>query len=203
MTKRVAMACALLSVVVSARAQNAPQASTQAAAAAQSGAANTAPAESQTVDLSRIDPAKVANIRILQELRGDKRNAVQVMDTMLNSIRPLMSKSLPPGEYRDKLIDLFMQRIRTMDLAQQILDAAIPIYDKYLSDDDIKGLIQFYQTPVGKKLTSVTPMMTAELQSVGEKRGQDAGRQAMLQVLAEHPDVAKALEDTSNATKPQ
>lgn len=203
MTKRVAMACALLSVVVSARAQNTPQASTQAAAAAQSGAANTAPAESQTVDLSRIDPAKVANIRILQELRGDKRNAVQVMDTMLNSIRPLMSRSLPPGEYRDKLIDLFMQRIRTMDLAQQILDAAIPIYDKYLSDDDIKGLIQFYQTPVGKKLTSVTPMMTAELQSVGEKRGQDAGRQAMLQVLAEHPDVAKALEDTSNATKPQ
>jgi hypothetical protein len=125
------------------------------------------------------------------------------MDTMLSTLRPLLLKSLPPGEYRDKLVELFMQKVHTVDLAGRILDEAIPVYDKYLSDDDVKGLIAFYQTPVGRKLSSVTPSMMAELQSVGEKQGEEVGRQAMLQVLAENPDLAKALKDATNAAKQQ
>jgi len=201
MNVRFAIVCALLLSAIPLSAQNTTPDQTSTVPPATPPV--TSASESGTSDLSKIDPAKVANIRTLQEVRGDKRNAVQVMDTMLSSMRPLLSKSLPPGEYRDKLVDLFMQKVRTGDLAQQILDEAVPIYDKYLSDDDVKGLIAFYQTPIGRKLASVTPAMTAELQRAGEKKGEEVGRQAMLQVLAENPDLAKALQDAANAAKQQ
>jgi Uncharacterized protein conserved in bacteria (DUF2059) len=31
----------------------------------------------------------------------------------------------------------------------QLLDSIVPLDDKHLSDEDIQGLIQFYQTPLG------------------------------------------------------
>lgn len=203
MTARAAIVCLLLLPAVPARAQNGTLAQAPPAASAPSTAPQAAPAHSLTLDFANIDPAKVADIRALQELRGDKRNADQLMQSMLNTLRPLMTRSLPPGDYRDKLIDLYMQKVQTMDLAQQILDAAVPIYDKYLSDDDIKGLIQFYQSPVGRKLTAVTPALMTELQTISEKRGEDMGRQAMLDVLDENPDLKKALQDAANAAKTQ
>lgn len=32
-----------------------------------------------------------------------------------------------------------------------------PVYDQYFTEEDLQGLIDFYQTPVGAKLVSVTP----------------------------------------------
>ena len=43
-----------------------------------------------------------------------------------------------------------------------------PIYHKYLTLGEIKGLIQFYKTPLGKKTIAVLPQMTQE----GMKAGQ-------------------------------
>ena len=37
-----------------------------------------------------------------------------------------------------------------------------PIYHKYLTLGEIKGLIQFYKTPLGKKTIAVMPQMTQE-----------------------------------------
>jgi len=194
MNARIA-ACALLLCALPLRAQNtSPQPPAQPPAT---------PTRSSASEQSTIDPAKVADIRKLQELRGDKQNAAQVMDTMLKTLRPLMTKALPPGDYRDKLIELFVQKLQTKDLSQAILDAAVPIYDKYLSDDDIKSLIQFYESPVGRKLAAVTPALMAELQGVGEKQGEEEGRQTMLEVLAQNPDLEQALEAAGKATKTQ
>ena len=194
MNARIA-ACALMLCALPLRAQNtSPQSPAQ---------QPTTQTRSSASEQSTIDPAKAADIRKLQELRGDKQNAAQVMDTMLKTLRPLMTKALPPGDYRDKLIELFVQKLQTKDLSQAILDAAVPIYDKYLSDDDIKSLIQFYESPVGRKLAAVTPALMAELQGVGEKQGEEEGRQTMLEVLAENPDLEQDLEAAGKATKTQ
>ncbi len=143
----------------------------------------------------KIDPAKEADIRKLLDLTGVKGIASQTMTAMSTTLRPLMINSLPPGDYRGKLIDLWLERFRAKLDVQQMVDAAVPLYDKYFSDDEIKGLIAFYQTPVGQKSISMVPKLTADMQSLNAKIGQDAGRQAMQEVLAENPDLAKALKD--------
>jgi uncharacterized protein len=148
---------------------------------------------------AKIDPAKAADIQRLIEVTGMKSLMEQTMSSMEANLRPNLEGSLPPGEYRARLIDLFIQKFQSKLNIQDFLDMAAAAYDKYLSDDDIKGLTQFYQTPLGQKTLTILPKLTAELQGEGMKKGEHAGREAMAEVLAEHPDLAKAMQDAAQA----
>jgi uncharacterized protein len=143
---------------------------------------------------TKIDPAKEADIRKLLEITGAKALALQSMDAMLKSIRPLLASSLPPGEYREKVIDLFFEKFRSRVDAQQLLELIVPVYDKHLSHEEIKALIQFYETPLGKKTLSALPAIALESREVGEKWGQALGSDCMTEVLTEHPELKSALE---------
>ena len=182
----------LLCAAAPVRGQAAPPQSS-APAAGQTRPATALPAQSP------IDPAKEADIRHLLDVTGARSLANQTMANMENSIKPMMTNALPPGEYRAKLIDLFFTKFQAKVDTQHLVDLAVPIYDKYLSDDDIKGLTQFYQTPLGQKTLTVLPKLLGECQEAGRKWGSDVGRQSMLEVLAEHPELEKAMEDQQKA----
>jgi|SRR5580700_261126 hypothetical protein len=151
---------------------------------------------------SKIDPAKEAAIRQLIDLTGGTTVVNQVMDGVQKNMKPMMVNMLPPGEYRDKLIDLFFEKFRSKADVRVLVNLAVQMYDKYLSEEEIKGLIQFYSTPLGQKTLSVLPKLMVELQGESMKWGQDLGRQSMIEVLSEHPELRKALEDASQSAKP-
>ena len=144
------------------------------------------------------DQMKEADIRHLLELTHAGALATQTMTAMETSMRPLMTDAFPKGEYREKLISLFFDKFHSKLDVQELVDMAIPAYKKYYSDEEIKQLIALYQTPLGQKTLDVTPKLVAELQAAGQSWGQQLGRQCMQEVLAEHPELADALE---NATK--
>lgn len=148
-----------------------------------------------------IDPAKEAAIRRLFEVQGTKNTMSQVIASMSATVRPLLESSLPRGEYRTQLLDLFFERFQTKMRVDKLLDLAIPIYDKYFSLEDIEGLTKFYETPLGKKAISVLPQVVLETQAAGKKYGEEVGRQSMMDVLEEHPDLKKSLEDAGAAPK--
>lgn len=146
----------------------------------------------------KINPAKAADIQRLLELTGMRAIMAQTVSSMEENLKPAIVDSLPPGDYREKLSDLFFEKFNSKLDVQRLIDMAAGAYDKYLSDDDIKNLIQFYQTPLGQKTLTVLPQLTAELQADGMKLGQDVGQESMTEVLAEHPDLAKAMRDASH-----
>jgi hypothetical protein len=152
---------------------------------------------------STMDAAKEADIRRLMELAGVRLLVMQVMDGMEQNIKPLMMNALPPGEYRQKLVDLFFAKFHAKADLQQLLDLAVSVYDKYYSHEEIKGLIQFYESPLGQKLAATQPKMTGELQDAGRKWGEGLGRDSMIEVLSEHPELATALQAARKATQPQ
>jgi hypothetical protein len=145
----------------------------------------------------KMDPAKEAAIRKLFEVQGTKKSMEQVISEMSANMKPTLSKMLPPGEYQDKLIPLFFEKFQNKLKTDDLLDLIVPIYDKHLSKEDIDGLVQFYQTPLGKKMTSVLPQVLVESQTAAMNMGQELGRKAMLEVLAEHPELEKAMEDAA------
>ena len=155
------------------------------------------PAPGANVQAKTIDPTKEADIRRLLDVMGTTTLIQGMMDRMVQSLKPIMANSLPPGDYRDQLIDLFFQKFRTKFETKRFLDLAVVRYDENFSDAEIKGLIQFYQTPLGQKITSTLPKLTGELQQDGEKYGQDIGRDSMVEVLQEHPELAQALQQAA------
>jgi uncharacterized protein len=157
--------------------------------------AKATPAPTAQATEKKIDPAKETDIRKLLELTGATTSMELTMQNMEKNIKPVLANSLPPGDYRDKLVSLFFEKFHAKMDMQKLIDLAVPIYDKYYSQEDLKGLIQFYQTPLGQKTVKALPSLMGELTEAGQKLGQDAGRVSMLEVLAEHPELEKAMED--------
>jgi len=154
--------------------------------------AQTAPADAST-SAAKVDPAKEADIRRLLDLVGTKALITQSIDSMTKSIKPVLANSLPTGDYREKLVDLFFAKFSAKTNVDHLLDLAVPIYDKHFSHEEIRNLIEFYKTPLGQKTASTLPKLTAELQEEGRKWGEQIGQESMMEVLAEHPDLAEAM----------
>ena len=57
--------------------------------------------------------------------------------------------------------------------------------------------------PLGQKALSVLPQLSIELQGEGMKLGEKLGRQSMMEVLSEHPELQKALEEAQKGAQPQ
>jgi hypothetical protein len=196
-----AVVCILLLGCFPAHAQVGAQQKPAAAplAAQQQTAPATAPAPAAAAE--KIDPMKEADIRQLLELTGAKGLAMQAMGQMEETMRPLMTNAFPPGDYREKLIDLFFKKFHEKVDPQIFVDMAVPLYAKYFTDDEIKGLIQFDQTPLGRKALATLPKVQLEMQKSARAWGQNIGKECMREVLAEHPELVKELEDAAKAPR--
>ena len=183
-----AIVCALLLGIFCA-AQDSPPTNTN-----QDSNHSVAAAAAESRERVKDEDAKKADIRRLLEITGAANLASQSMDAMEKHLRPLVADSLPPGEYRDKLVELFFEKFRSKRSPDQVLAVIIPIYDKYYSDDEIKELIKLYETPIGQKMISVLPKLAAESQAAGKTWGEEIGRQSMQEVFAEHPELQAALQ---------
>jgi hypothetical protein len=147
---------------------------------------------------------KQADIRHLLEITGAAALAMQTMDEMEKSMKPMIADSLPPGDYREKLVDLFFEKFQQKCDPKELVELIVPIYDKYYTAEEIKGLIRFYESPLGQKTASTLPKIAAESQAAGGQWGREIGREAMLEVLAEHPEMRRALQDAkANLQPPQ
>jgi len=47
----------------------------------------------------------------------------------------------------------------------------IPIYKKHFTQEDVQGIIAFYETPTGKKMAEQTPMITMESMQLSQTWG--------------------------------
>jgi hypothetical protein len=140
-----------------------------------------------------IDPAKEADIRQLMELIGMKGIVTRMMGNLEQNMRPIFVRSLPPGEYRERLVELFFEKFHANSDPEHILNIVIPVYARNFSDNDIKGLIQFFQTPLGKKWVSLQPKLESEVTPAARAWGAEVGRESMKQVLEEHPELEQQM----------
>lgn len=138
-------------------------------------AADTAKAAEPT---KAVDPAKTADIRKLMEITGSNNISKQFAGMVTQQVFQMLKSSRPDIPERamevmnKELIGLFSERMAAPGgLAEQI----VPIYDKYFTHAEIKELLTFYQTPIGKKAISVLPRIVNESMMAGQKWGKTLG----------------------------
>lgn len=59
---------------------------------------------------------------------------------------------------------------------KDLTEMLAPVYSKYMTKDDLKEVIKFYQTPVGKKFAQKTPFITQESMQIGQQWGMKIGQ---------------------------
>ena len=133
----------------------------------------------------KVDPAKEKTIRRLIEITGTTKVAQEMMATTSSQMRPLLDKSLPENPHKQEIIDTFIKRFLERATAEGLTSRIVPIYDRHFSQEELEGLIQFYESPLGKHSIEVFPKIVQESQAVGAEWGRELGPEVMKEVLRE------------------
>lgn len=119
---------------------------------------------SQTTSSSKID-----KIKKLMELSGSGKLGVQVVNNMIAVFKQTYTN------VDQKFWDEFSKEIKAEDLVSLI----VPIYDKYYTENDIDQLINFYNSPIGKKMIEILPQLTQESMAAGQAWGKMIGERVV------------------------
>ncbi len=74
-----------------------------------------------------------------------RRQAQEMLDVML---------AMLPEDVQETLRETFQP--------DEMVREIIPVYEKHLSMEDLRGILAFYRTPVGQKLLQVQPQITKD-----------------------------------------
>ena len=94
------------------------------------------------------DLEKTANIRKLINLTG----GTKIIDQMFNA---MAANFMQPKQQQ------VFQEFRKEFNPDQIFEILIPAYDTFLSADEVKQVLQFYESPIGQKLLEAQPKIMA------------------------------------------
>jgi uncharacterized protein len=147
------------------------------------------PALAQTAQQQKIDPAKEADIRRLLDVTGSKKLMDQVMTYMWEQLKPSLGKSLPPGDRSQKIVDAFFQKFQVKFTSEFYAGEILSIYDKHFSAEDIKGLLQFYESPLGQRALKALPQVARETQLAGAQLGQKIAQEVIEEMQEEYPEL--------------
>jgi len=116
-----------------------------------------------------VDPATAATVRRLLELTGAARLAVQTMEAMVPAQRQAMPQ-VPAAFW-----DAFMAHARR-DIGQ-LVDSLVPVYAAHFTLAQLQELVRFYESPLGRRLAEMQPLITQESMQAGQRWGALLGAQ--------------------------
>ena len=116
--------------------------------------------------------SKTDQIKQLLELTGSGKLGIQVAEAMIGSFK--QSYSTVPEEFWTA----FSKELN----ADTLIAMIIPIYDRHYSAAELSQLIDFYQTPLGKKVVAATPLIMQESMQAGQSWGREIGEKVYEQL---------------------
>jgi uncharacterized protein len=154
--------------------------------------ASPSPAKSTPQTSSAIDSQKEARIRELMELTGAKDLGQQLIAAGMEQFRSSVQDSQPNNPRAKQFVDAFVARFQKHFDPDSLTEHVIPIYDKYLTADDLKGLLGYYHSPLGQRMLKALPEVTRESQAAGFALGQKAAQETMEELKVDFPEFTGA-----------
>lgn len=92
----------------------------------------------------------------------------ETFNVVIPQMVSMMKAQLPevPAAYWDELQTEFGKTA-----FEDLVTLLIPVYKKYLTQQDVDAVIKFYETPVGKKMAETAPLISSESMQVGQQWG--------------------------------
>jgi len=118
---------------------------------------------------------KKASIEELMEMTGILHIGEQMASVFVTQMVQNIKKDNP--DIPERMFLILKEEVDNVIKTQAeanggFADMAMPIYHKYFTHDDVKGLIKFYQTDLGKKTITVLPSIMQESIQAGQKWGE-------------------------------
>jgi len=154
-------------------------------ALAQSGAAQTlGQAALAARKAAPVEPVLRADIEKLMEITGQTALSTQmastISDAFLNGFK--QKQSTVPPRMIEVVREVFNAEFAKAFAGSDIKDKQIALYAKYFTPGDVKGLIAFYESDLGRKTIANMPSLMREGATIGQEWAKDA-MPGVMQVL--------------------
>ena len=129
------------------------------------------------IGLNAFSYGQTKNDDILRLLRmsGTVELANQTMDAMIPQYQQII-----PG-----IPEEFWLRFKERLNIEALLLACIPSYDRHFSHEEIRQLISFYESPIGRRLVEVSPFLNQETMVIGQRWGEQLGQEIVMELIKE------------------
>ena len=95
------------------------------------------------------------------------KTVITQMVTLFKQQYPAVSEEIW-NEFEDEFLSTSLD---------ELVDKLVPVYRKYLTIQDLLEIIDFYQTPAGRKFAKNTPLIMQESMEIGKEWGMEIGRE--------------------------
>jgi len=167
--------------------QGASQNPVQAAQDAKASAAKAAPAQANS-----IDPAKEADIRSLMELVGVRDMVQDGTNAAIEQSREKLLATVPDNEKGQAFVNSFAATYQKKFDVDGVIDQIVAIYDSHYTEDEIKGLLQFYGSPLGQKVAAEMPKIGREVQAATRAASGKAAKESLAEMKQQDPEIGRS-----------
>ena len=172
-------------LVIQGASQNAVQAAPQGASPVQGNAAS--PRAN-----SSIDPAKEADIRSLMELVGARDLVQDGANNVIEQSREKLLATVPNNDKGQAFVNAFAASYQKKFDVDQVTDQLVEVYDKHFTEDEIKGLLQFYGSPLGQKVAAEMPKIGREIQAATRTASTKAAKDSLAELKQQNPEIGQS-----------
>ena len=140
-----------------------------------------------------INPEKEADLRSLLQYVGAKDQLQSVASESAAQYREKLGASVKnvADSKRQELITVASGSFEKNFDQQRAIQQIAAIYDKHFTDDEIKGLLDFYSSPLGQKFAAESPKINKEIQAVQTSAASSATRESLLTLKSQNADADK------------
>jgi len=139
-----------------------------------------------------IDPQFQSDLEQLLQVMHYQEKAAAGMRAMIPTIRKQIDVVFPQTPNRDKILDRFFEEVMGLANTDEFKNAMEKVYVKYLTDDDVKAMIEFYKSPAGQHYNEVSAKIIAECGQAGMVIGQSHALEIMKGLCKEYPELQGA-----------
>jgi len=148
-------------------------------------------AKQASAPAAKIDPAKEADIRALMELIGVRDQIQDAVTTSAEQYREKLLAGVSKDEKERVFVNAAISNYEKKFDADQVMNQLVAVYDKHYSEEEVKGLMQFFGSPLGQKAAAETPKITREIQEATRAASQNAIKDALQEARQENPGVGQ------------
>jgi hypothetical protein len=142
---------------------------------------------------SSVDPAKEADIRSLMELVGARDLVQDGANAAIEQTREKLLSMVPNNDQGQAFVNAFASSYEKKFDVDQVTGQLVGIYDAHFTEDEIKGLLQFYGSPLGQKVAAEMPKISREIQAATRAASTKASKEALAELKQENPEIGQSV----------
>lgn len=149
-------------------------------------AAASAPAAQASTD---IDPQFKADILHLLDVTHAVEKAQSAGRAAFEPLRAQVLASMPATPNREKIVSAYLDKLLALFQGPEFTDDLVAVYSKYLSDDDVKAVTQFYETPAGRHMNDHLADLVTDSMKTGQQLVVGHLQEIFSQLCKEYPEL--------------